>query len=125
MVAARRIASDGRSSSEASGPATEAPARIRPRTGRPRSSAVCAVVRTSAAAPSESCEAFPAVIVPSGVNAGRRAARPSSSVAGHTPSSAVTAAVPLGTSTGTMLDVAAGSSPAAAARRWDRAAQAS
>ena len=44
----------------------------------PSSSAFSALITTTAQAPSEICDAFPAVIVPSGRNAGRgAAARPS------------------------------------------------
>ena len=45
----------------------------------------CSEATTTAAAPSESCEAFPAVTVPSGRNAGRSFASPSAVVSARMP----------------------------------------
>jgi hypothetical protein len=87
----------------------------------PSRSDMARLMTTTAAAPSESCEAFPAVTVPSGPNAGRRVARLSAVVPGRTPSSSVTSS---GSAfrCGTGTDVISGSnSPflcAVVARSW-------
>ncbi len=94
----------------------------------PSSSALALLATTTAAAPSEIWEADPAVIVPSGSNAGRSFASDSAVVSPRTPSSAVTVTgSPLrcGTSTGAS---SASKTPLAAAfaASWcDRAAKAS
>ena len=64
------LASAGRRCSVESGPATTA----RPTTSARKSGARSALVITAAAAPSDTWEALPAVIVPSAVKAGLRAA---------------------------------------------------
>ena len=53
----------------------------------PSCSARASLITTSAAAPSEICDALPAVTVPSSVNAGRRPANPSTVVSARMPSS--------------------------------------
>ena len=68
---ALRIALDGWDSSDGSGPATMPCAPISARIGAPSSSAFARHITTTAAAPSEICEADPAVTVPSAENAGR------------------------------------------------------
>ena len=83
---------------------------------------------TTAAAPSEIWEAVPAVIVPFAPNAGFRAARAAASVCGRTPSSAATVTdSPLrpGISIGTISTSKRPCAWAAAARRWERAANSS
>ncbi len=57
---------------------------------RPSSSALALLITTTAAAPSEICEAEPAVIVPSLLNAGRSLPSDSAVVSPRTPSSAET-----------------------------------
>ena len=82
---------------------------------------------TVAAAPSDSCEAFPAVMVPSGPNAGGSAASASEVVSGRMPSSRSTTVVPprAGTSTATTSAANRPDAQAPAARSWERAAHAS
>ena len=82
----------------------------------------------SAAAPSEICDALPAVMVPSFANAGRRPESESVVVSGRTPSSSSTiTGSPLrwGTGTGTISSARRPSFIAAAARSWLRAASSS
>ena len=76
-----------------------ADARIRARGWSPRSRARSWDITSTAAAPSLSGQAFPAVTRPSSRNAGRRDDNTSSDVSGRGPSSAVTASPP-GTGTG-------------------------
>ena len=86
---------------------------------RPSSSAFARDVTTTAAAPSEICEALPAVIVPSFLNAGLSAASASAVVPGRIPSSrATTTGSPLrcGISTGTTSSARRPSLQAASAR---------
>ena len=54
---------------------------------RPSSSALVSLMTSTAAAPSLSGQALPAVTVPSGLNTGFRSARPSTVVPGRGPSS--------------------------------------
>src|SRR6266540_2975297 len=68
-------------------------ARISASGSTPSASARWALITTMAAAPSESCEAFPAVMVPAAVNAGGSSARDSYVVRGRMPSSRSTTAV--------------------------------
>ena len=86
-----RIAFDGWDSSDGSGPATTPCAPISARIGAPNSSAFARDMTTTAAAPSEICDAEPAVTVPSAANAGRSFARLAAVVPSRTPSSSVTA----------------------------------
>ena len=81
---------DGWDSSDGSGPATTPCAPISARIGAPSSSALARLMTTTAAAPSEICDADPAVTVPSAENAGRSLARLAAVVPGRTPSSSVT-----------------------------------
>ncbi len=76
--------------SEASGPATLPLAPISARTSRPRDSAFSLLMTTRAQAPSEICEAEPALMVPSAAKAGRSFASVSAVVPGRTPSSSLT-----------------------------------
>ena len=87
---ALRIALLGWDSSDGSGPATMPCAPISARIGAPSSSALARHITTTAAAPSEICDADPAVTVPSAENAGRSLARLAAVVPGRTPSSSVT-----------------------------------
>ena len=64
--------------------------RSRPATVSPSSSALALLITTTAQAPSEICEAEPAVIVPSGLNAGRSLASDSAVVSPRMPSSSRT-----------------------------------
>ncbi len=94
----------------------------------PSSSARSRLITTRAAPPSEICDAFPAVIVPSGLKAGRSRARPSAVVSARMPSSrSTTTGSPLrwGTWTGTTSSANRPASQASWARWWLRAAQAS
>ena len=87
-----------------SGPATMPCAPISASHSRPSSSAFALLITTTAAAPSEICEAEPAVIVPSLLNAGRSLPSDSAVVSPRTPSSwETTTGSPLrcGISTGT------------------------
>ena len=77
----------GWDSSDGSGPATLPCAPISARIGAPSSSAFARDITTTAAAPSEICEADPAVTVPSAENAGRSLASDAAVVPGRTPSS--------------------------------------
>ena len=72
----------------------------------------------TAAAPSLSCEALPAVTPPSGLNAGLSLANPSTALSGRMPSSreTVLALSPLPTVTGTTSSSNAAACHAAAAR---------
>ena len=81
---------DGWDSSDGSGPATTPCAPISARIGAPNSSAFARDMTTTAAAPSEICDAEPAVTVPSAANAGRSFARLAAVVPSRTPSSSVT-----------------------------------
>ena len=90
MPSALRIAFDGWDSSDGSGPATTPCAPISARIGAPSSSALARHMTTTAAAPSEIWLAEPAVMVPSGANAGRSLASACAVVPGRTPSSSVT-----------------------------------
>ena len=136
------MAWDGWECSELSGPATLPCAPISASTRTPARSAASADITTTAAAPSEICEAVPAVIVPSFPKAGRSLAKASTVVPGRMPSSCVTVSVsplfcPGGTTppapparacgTGTPT-ISAANRPflvAAAARWWDMAANSS
>ena len=127
------MAWDGWECSELSGPATLPCAPISASTRTPARSAASADITTTAAAPSEICEAVPAVIVPSFPKAGRSLARASTVVPGRMPSSCVTVSVspPAGPRAG-MRDgtptISAANRPflvAAAARWWDMAANSS
>ena len=94
----------------------------------PNRSARSFVVTTTAAPPSEIWEALPAVIVPSGLNAGFSFPRDSAVVSRLMPSSrATTTGSPFrwGISTGTTSSVSRPASQASCARWWERAAQAS
>jgi len=76
---------------------------------------------TTAAAPSEICDADPAVTVPSGENAGRSLARLAAVVPGRTPSSAETVSGSprrCGTVTSTISSSNRPFLPAAVARSW-------
>ena len=94
----------------------------------PSASARSALMTTSAAAPSEICEALPAVIVPSGPNAGGSWASESGVVSGRMPSSASTTETaprrPV-TSTAAISSADRPEALALAARSCERAAQAS
>ena len=122
------MAWDGWDCSELSGPATLPCAPISAKTSSPARSAACADITTTAAAPSEICEAVPAVIVPSFPKAGLSLARVSTVVPGRMPSSSVTVSVSpprwgMGTPT-----ISAANRPflvASAARWWDMAANSS
>src|ERR1039457_2208509 len=84
------MALDGWECSELSGPATLPCAPISASTGRPAWAAAADDITTTAAAPAEVGDAAPAVIVPSGRNAGRSLAGDSTVVPGRIPSSCVT-----------------------------------
>ena len=73
--------------SELSGPATQPCAPISASTGAPAAAAASADITTTAQAPSEICEAEPAVIVPSAANAGRSLLSDSAVLSARTPSS--------------------------------------
>ena len=110
--------------SDASGPATKPWWPTSARIGAPSSSAFRRDMTTTAAAPSEIWDAEPAVIVPSGANAGRSFASDSAVVSGRTPSSSLTTSgSPLrcGISTGTISSSNRPSFIAAAARSCERA----
>ncbi len=62
---------------------------IRARARRPSSSAFSRLISSTAAAPSEICDALPAVIFPSGLKAGLSWLRPSSDVPGRMPWSVI------------------------------------
>ena len=83
------IALAGCSCRLASGPATTPCAPISASQVRPSSSALALLITTTAAAPSEICDAEPAVIVPSEANAGRSLPRLSAVVSPRMPSSVV------------------------------------
>ena len=111
-----------------SGPATWPEAPISASQVRPSSSALALLITTTAQAPSEICEAEPAVIVPSLENAGRSLARLSAVVSPRTPSSwDTTTGSPLrcGISTGTTSSSNRPFFHASAARWWERAENAS
>ena len=94
----------------------------------PSASALAADMTTVAAAPSEICEALPAVMVPSFANAGRRPPSDSTVVPGRTPSSVSTRiGSPLrwGISIGAISSASRPSFIAAAARSWLLAATSS
>src|SRR5215467_4075497 len=82
------MARDGWDCSELSGPATLPCAPTSASTPIPRAAAASADITTTAHAPSEICEAEPAVIVPSAPNAGGSLPSASAVVSGRTPSSA-------------------------------------
>ncbi len=106
----------GCSCSDASGPATTPWAPISASQLSPSSSALARLITTTAAAPSEICEAEPAVMVPSLVNAGRSLASDSTVVSARTPSSTLNSiGSPLrcGIDTGT---ISSSNSPSLAAR---------
>ena len=84
---AAAIALAGCSCRLASGPATTPCAPISASQVRPSSSALALLITTTAAAPSEICEAEPAVMVPSVENAGRSLPRDSAVVSPRMPSS--------------------------------------
>ena len=118
---------DGWECSELSGPATFPCAPISAMTFSPARSAYSADVTTTAAAPSEICEAVPAVIVPSVLKAGLSLASASAVVPGRMPSSSVTVSCSPLCRTGTPA-ISAANRPflaAAAARWWDMAANSS
>ena len=111
----------GWDSSDGSGPATTPCAPISARIGAPSSSALARLMTTTAAAPSEICDADPAVTVPSAANAGRSLARLAAVVPGRTPSSSDTViGSPLrcGTVTCTISSSNSPFLPASAARSW-------
>ncbi len=122
------IAFDGCECSELSGPATLPCAPIRASTGAPSSAALRSDITTTAHAPSEICDADPAVIVPPAANAGRSRDNDSTVVSARIPSSAVNSIGSprrCGIRTGT---ISSSNSPffAATAARWcDCAANAS
>ena len=121
------MALDGWECSELSGPATFPCAPISAMTFSPARSAYSADVTTTAAAPSEICEAVPAVIVPSWLKAGLSLASVSAVVPGRMPSSSVTVSCSPFAGTGTPA-ISAANRPflaAAAARWWDMAANSS
>ena len=94
----------------------------------PRRSAAALDISTTALAPSLSCEALPAVTVPSLSNAGLRPARLSGVVPGRTPSScSTTIGSPLrwGIATGAISSAKRPSLMAFAARSCDAAASSS
>ena len=125
---ARLIARDGCVSSDGSGPATMPKPTSSASGATPSSSALAAVMTTVAAAPSEICDALPAVIVPSLANAGRRPPSDSAVVPGRTPSSvSTTIGSPLrcGIATGAISSAKRPSFCAAAARSWLLAASSS
>ncbi len=96
--------------------------------GSPAASAAARSAMTRAAAPSEICEAFPAVTVPVEPKAGRNPASESAEVSARMPSSSVTlSGSPLrcGTATGTISSANTPDVVAAAARRWLSAAHSS
>ena len=91
------------------------------RGARPSCSALAADVTTTAAAPSEICDALPAVMVPSFANAGRRLPSDSLVVPGRTPSSVSTrigSPLRCGISIGAISSASRPSFMAAAARSW-------
>ena len=105
MASAALVALAGWDCRLASGPATTPWAPISASHGRPSDSAFSRLITTTAAAPSEICDEDPAVIVPSGANAGRSLASSSAVVSERTPSSSeTTIGSPrrCGTSTGTI-----------------------
>ncbi len=81
------VALAGCSCSVESGPATWPWAPISASHSRPSSSALALLITTTAAAPSEICDAEPAVMVPSLANAGRSLPSDSAVVSPRTPSS--------------------------------------
>ena len=127
LVSACEMAREGWVSNEGSGPATSPNPTSSASGVRPSSSALARLTRTTAAAPSESWEALPAVIVPSGENAGRRRPRDSVVVSGRTPSSVSTTIVPLRwvIVTGTISSASVPALIAAHARSWLLAARSS
>ena len=82
---------------------------------------------TTAAAPSEIWEAFPAVMVPSGENAGRSLPSDSAVAPGRMPSSwsTVTWSLRCCTTTGVISSASSPFLVASAARSWERAAHSS
>ena len=88
LARARWMAADGWDCSDVSGPATVPCAPTVASTGAPCAAAASADISTTAQAPSEICEADAAVIVPSGVKAGRSPLSASAVVSGRMPSSA-------------------------------------
>ncbi len=98
----------------------------RPSGRSPRSAAKRSLATTSAAAPSQIPEAFPAVTTPSGRNTGRSWLRPSRVVSGRMCSSAAHSTVPprlpSGTATGTTSAASAPDSQALRAHCWLRSA---
>ena len=92
-------------------------------TPRPSAAARSREVTTTAAAPSEIWEALPAVMVPSGENAGRSRPRASAVVPGRMPSSWSTVTSPLrwAITTGTISSPRTPFLVASAARSWERA----
>ena len=91
LASAARMALAGCSCRLLSGPATTpwAPISARTRSATPSCSALARDMTTTAAAPSEICEALPAVMVPSLRNAGFRRPSVSAVVPGRTPSSSL------------------------------------
>ena len=111
-----------------SGPATTPCAPISASTGAPAAAAASADITTTAQAPSEICEAEPAVIVPSAANAGRSLASASAVVSARTPSSvSKISGSPrrCGTGTGTISSASRPFLIASAASWCDRAANSS
>ena len=87
---ARLIDRDGWCSNDGSGPATMPYPSSSASGVTPSSSAFARLIMITAAAPSEICDAFPAVMVPSFEKAGRSPASDSGVVPGRTPSSVST-----------------------------------
>jgi hypothetical protein len=122
------MARDGWLCSVASGPATTPCAPISASGVSPSSAALAADITTTAQAPSEICDADPAVIVPSFANAGLSFDRLSAVVSARTPSSSRNSTgSPLrcGMSTGVTSSSNRPFFAAAAARWWEAAAKAS
>ena len=122
------MALEGWVSREVSGPATMPYPTTWPSGVTPSSLALSTDITTTAAPPSDICEALPAVMVPSLSNAGFRALSDSAVVPGRTPSSASKrSGSPLrwGTRTGTISSARRPSLAAAAAFSWLAAAKAS
>ena len=121
---ASRMALAGWCSRLVSGPATVPYDTISAIQASPSSLALAFDIITTAAAPSESWDAEPAVIVPVGENAGLSFARVSTVESGRMPSSASTT-TPFRVVSGTISSRSRPLSVAACARRWDSAANAS
>ncbi len=112
----------------ASGPATWPWETSSARGSTPRASARSRVVTMHAAAPSEICEALPAVMLPSATKAARSRAREAASTSDRMPSSSVSwmgSPRRWGMLTGTISSASRPSFWALAARSWDWAEKAS